>query len=246
MRECDWIVIPDKHPAIISNEVYEQVQNLLQQSRERQSKNQDTLHISGKIVKCGCCGYGLRYSGSNNPPRYHCVHMVSHPDAECHKMWIGANDLENAILTITKKQVEVITGSDGLTGFRKINAENRQIAGCENRIKVLSVQRQNCYERFMRGEIDRETFMETKNGLTAQIDDMSSQTDLLRQIARNKEAQDKVIAVAEEAMSADATIKDVVNALVEKVFVFPDNHLEIHWKFADFSKNNDTEGKQSA
>jgi hypothetical protein len=246
MRECDWIVIPDKHPAIISSEVYEQVQELLFQSKKRRNKNPDALHFTGAVFKCGHCGFGLRYSELANPPRYHCVHTVSLPDAACHKLKANAHELENALLTIIRKQAEVVIGSDDLAGLRKANGETRQMEDCENRIMGLAEQRQECYERFIRGEIDHDTFMETKSRYTAQIDDISSHAALLRQIARNKEAQNKIVAVAENVMDETATLKDIVNALVEKVFVFPDNHLEIHWKFADFIKNDDTEERLNA
>jgi len=243
MRECDWIVIPNKHPAIISNDVFEQVQKLLQRGNRGRSagkgqegENKDNVHFSGAIVKCGCCGYGLRYSKSANLLRYHCVHTLSLPDATCHKMKVSAFELENTLLAIIKKQVEAVIGSDDLTGFHKPNEETLKIADCENRIRALSARRQDCYERFMSGEIDRDTFMAMKNDYTAQIDDMVRQTALIRQIGRNREARRKIVATTKEVMSETVTVKDIVNALVEKVFVFPNNHLEIHWKFEDFMK----------
>lgn len=236
MRECDWIVIPDKYPAIISNDVFEQVQLLLQQHKKCRNKNPGALHFSGKIFKCGCCGYGLRYCDKANPPRYHCVHTLALPDAKCHKMKVNAFELENALLTIIKKQAEVVIGSDDLTRFRKTNEETLKMADCENRIRALSEQRQDCYERFLSSEIDRDTFMAMKNEYSAQIEGITNQTALLRQTGRDKETHNKVVTVTKEVMTETATLKDIVTALVDKVFVFPDNRLEIHWKFEDFTK----------
>ena len=151
-------------------------------------------------------------------------------------MRVSARELENALLTIIRKQAEVVIGSDDFTGFRKPTADSRKMADCENRIKELSEQRVNCYERFLSGEIDRNTFMAMKNEYTAQIESIDTQTALLRQIGRDKEAHNKIVTVTKEVMRETATPKDIVNALVEKVFVFPDKHLEIHWKFEDFTK----------
>ena len=75
-----------------------------------------------------------------------------------------------------------------------------------------------------------------KNEYTVQIDDINNQATLLRQIERDKAARSKIVTVTKEVMSETATLKDIVNALVEKVFVFPNSHLEIHWKFEDFTK----------
>jgi hypothetical protein len=236
IRECDWIVIPDKHPAIISSEIFEQVQLLLQQHKKRRNKNLNTSYFSGAVFKCGCCGYGLRYCEKANPPRYHCVHTLAFPDADCHKLKINASELESALLTIIKKQAEVVIGSDDLTGICKPIEETRKMADCDNRIKVLSVQRQNCYERFVGGEINREAFIAMKDEYTAQIEGMNNQIALLRQRERDREARNKIVAVTKEVMTETAALKDIVNALVEKIFVFPDKLLEIHWKFEDFTK----------
>jgi len=236
MMESDWIVIPDKHPAIISRDIYDQVQKLVRYGTERRKNtNPRDFLFNGKILKCGYCGYGLRYSDTGSTPYYHCVHTISIADAECHKMRVNAYDLDMAVLTTIKKQAEVVLGSGDLTGFRKINADTRQIAECESRIMEFSEQRQDCYERFVRGEIDRDTFMSVKSEYTAQIESLNAQAALFRQIGRDKEAQKKVAALAKEAMSETATPKDILNALVEKILVFHGNHLEIHWKFADFT-----------
>jgi hypothetical protein len=237
MRECDWIVIPDKHPTIISSDIFEQVQELLRTSRKRHMvKSAGKLYLGAKVIKCGCCGYGLYHSPQANPPYYYCKHTMPLLDAKCHKMKINASEIENALMTIIRKQAEVIIGSDDLTGFRKLNADEKKIADCESRIKALSEKRQNCYERFMSGEIDRDTFMEMKNDYSGQIEEINTQADLLRQIGRDKEAHGKIIAVAKDVMSETMTSIEIINALVEKVFVFPDKRLEIHWKFEDFMK----------
>jgi DNA invertase Pin-like site-specific DNA recombinase len=237
MRECDWIVIPGKHPAIISSDIFERVQDLLRTSKKRRKvSNAGELYLSAKVIKCGCCGYGLHYVRQANPPRYYCKHTLALPDAKCYKMKVNASELEHALLTIIRKQAEVVIGSDDLTGFRKPNEGTRKMTDCENRIKELSERRVDCYERFLRGEIDRDTFMSMKNEYTAQIDEINTQAALLRQIGRDKDAKSKIVAVAKEVMSETAATKDIVNALVDRVFVFPDKRLEIHWKFEDFMK----------
>ena len=236
MRECDWIIIPGNHPAIISDEVYEQVQILLDERKRRKTKNPNVSHLSGKVLKCGCCGYALHYSKLCNPSQYCCRHTIPLPDAECHRMKINTSELENTLLTIIRKQAEVVIGSDDLTCFHVPTDETRKMADCENRIKALSEKRQDCYERFLRGEIDRNAFIAMKNEYTEQIGEFNTQTALLRQIGRDKEARSRTAAFVKEVTNETATPKDIINALVEKVLVFPNNHLEIHWKFVDFTK----------
>ena len=150
-------------------------------------------------------------------------------------MKVSADDLESAVMTIIKKQAEVVLGSEDLTEFRKTNAGAQQRGDCERQINQIAEQRQQCDERFLSGEIERDAFQSLKTDYTAQIDKLNFQLSLLKQAERDKEADKKAAAAAKVALSEKATPKDIVNALVEKVFVFPDNRLEIHWKFANFA-----------
>lgn len=202
MMESDWIVIPGKHPAIISGDVFNQVQKLVRYGTERRKNvGQRDYLFSGGLLRCGCCGYGLRYCGKAKTPIYHCVHTLSVPEAECHKMKTNVRDLDEAVLATIKKQAETVLGSIDLTGLRKTGSETRQAADCECRAKELTAQRQDCYERFFNGEIDRDTFMAMKNEYSTQIDNMYRQAALIQQIGCDKDTQKNIAALATEALT---------------------------------------------
>jgi hypothetical protein len=65
---------------------------------------------------------------------------------------------------------------------------------------------------------------------------LNNQLAVLKQSERDKLANEKVAKIAETALSESATPKDIVNALVEKVLVSPNNRIEIRWKFANFAE----------
>ena len=230
--KSEWVRIPDKHPAIIDKEVFEQVQAIRAVSRKNMNRREYLL--SGKTA-CGCCGFALSYNDYNINRTYRCMKTHADPAAECHKMKVSADNLENAVMTIIRKQAEVVLGSEDLSEFRKAKAGARQMDDCEKQINQLAEQRQQCYERFLTGEISRDTFQLLKADYTAQIGRLNNQLALLKQAERDKEADKKAATAAKGAMSETATPRDIVNALVEKVLVFPGNHIEIHWKFANFA-----------
>jgi hypothetical protein len=131
----EWIIIPDKHPAIVSQEIFEQVQ-----------------------------------------------------------LKVSTADVEDAVMAIIKKQAEVVLNCADLSGLRKTTVNNNQFDG--------SVVQLNSVE----------------------------------QAARRQEADNKTAALAKNALSETAEPKDIVDALIEKVFIFPNNHIEIHWKFENFAE----------
>jgi len=232
--KSEWIRIPGKRPAIVSEEVFEQVQAIRADSRKHMRRREYLL--SGKTA-CGCCGHALSYNDSGANHTYRCMHTHADPAAKCHKMKINANELEIAVMAIIRKQAETVLACDDLSDFRKMSVGERQVYDFEKQINQLAEQRQKCYERFMSLEIDRDTFRSLKEDYTARIAVLTSQLAVIRQTERDKDANMKVAALAKDALSDKATPKDIVNALIDRVLVFPGNRLEIHWKFANFAEN---------
>ena len=170
--KSEWIIIPDMRPAIIDKEVFAEVQKIRSQSRKNMRKR-DYL-LSGK-VSCGCCGYALYYSESTNPPTYRCAHTHADTSAACYKMKCRSDELEDAVMTVIKKQAEVVLNSDDLSGFRKTSVGGELLNGSvvplnndviKQQINMLSKERQECYERFINLEIDRDTFQTQKADYT--------------------------------------------------------------------------------
>jgi len=236
----EWIIIPDKYPAIVSKEVFGQVQTLRSGKRKMQPHN---YLLKGKIV-CGTCGYSMVYDNKTTLPTYRCMKTHANPNAACHKLKVSSDEIDDAIMTIIKKQAEVVLNSDDLSGFRKKIKGGNLLDGAflnsddiERQINLLAKERQECYEKFVGLEIDRDTFRAMKADYTKRIDRLTQQLALSEQAARKHETDKKSASVAKDALDETAQPKDIVDALVEKVLVFPGNNIEIHWKFANFAEN---------
>lgn len=230
--KSEWIVIPDMHPPIISKELFHKVHGVFEQNKRKNMRRRNYL-LQGKI-SCGCCGYALSYSDAGFN-KYVCPHSRTNATTDCRKINVYAHELEEAVMTIIKKKAELVLESGDLSGLRKIDKGEKRVADCENQIRQCVEQRQNLYEQFIQGEIDRDDFNKLKDDCAAQIDKLNNRLSLYKQSERDKQANKKAVALASEALSETANPQDIVNAFVEKVMVFPNNHLEIHWKFVNFT-----------
>jgi DNA invertase Pin-like site-specific DNA recombinase len=228
----EWIVTPNHHPAIISKDVFDEVQKIRANVRKN-IQRRDYLLI-GKVA-CGCCEYALSYGESVNPPIYYCPRTHADPTADCHKMKCSSVELEGAVMAMIRKQAEVVLGSGDLSEIHKKGDFKRKTADCEKQINLLLERRQNIYEQFVLNEINCDDYTAQKNECSVQIERLNNQLAILKQAERDKSANEKVSVIAKTALSETATPKDVVNALVEKVLVFPNNRIEIRWKFANFT-----------
>jgi DNA invertase Pin-like site-specific DNA recombinase len=240
--KSEWIRMPDNHPAIISKDIYDRVQEIMAGSRKKMSRREYLLY--GKTT-CGCCGFALSYTDHSLNYTYRCTHTHADPVAECHKMIVSAPELEEAVMSIIRKQAEVVLNSGDFSGFRKAASDDKRTNGVavqsdygelEKQINLLTKQRQHYYEQYINLEIDRDAFISLKTELNIQIDCLVNQVSAFKQMARKKDAANKVAALAKDALSTTAAPKDIVDALVEKVLVYPGFHLEIHWKFAHFAE----------
>lgn len=227
-----WIIIPDKHPSIVSKEVFEQVKTLISQGKRKMQPHNYLL--KGKIV-CGSCGHAMIYGNTTTQPMYRCMKTHADPTAACHKLKVSAAEVENAIMTIIKKKAELVLESGDLSELSKTNTDEKRIYECEKQIHQYVEQRQSYYEQFIQGEIDRDAFNALKDECSAQLEKLNTRLALLKQAERDKQASKKMSALAKEALSETATPQDVVNALVDKILVFPNDRIEIRWKFVDFA-----------
>jgi len=231
--KSEWVKIPNKHPAIIGKEVFEQVQ-LIRTKSKRKMIRRDYL-LSGKVV-CGCCGIALSYYNNSQICVYRCMKTYADPAAACHKLKQNADVLEGAVMAIIKKQAETVLASDDLSNFRKMDDSEWLREDYLKQINQLVGQRQECYEKFVGSEIDRDMFQNMMADYASQIDRLNNQLSFIKQADHDSEEKKKCEALAETALSETASQKDIVDALVEKVLVFPNNHVEIRWKFANFAE----------
>ena len=144
------------------------------------------------------------------------------------------HEVEDALMTIIKIQAGLILESEDLTELRK-NNKNGQTAEYEKQIKLLSEQRQKVYEQFITGDIDRDTHRTIKADLTAQIDRLKGMVSIIKQSELDSHVKRNTAEQAKAVLSDTLTPREIVDALVEKVRVFPNDHIEIDWKFAGFS-----------
>ena len=245
--QSDWIIIPDKNPSIVDKALYDEVQAILKSDRAKwkNTRPRDYL-LRGDIVKCGCCGYALAYDGSTANTTYRCYHTLAEQSAECHKLKVQAVELDEVVLTIIRKQAEVVLNSGDLTKLRIVGADGKRISDYKKEVQECIERRQHDYERFVLREIERDAYNDIKKDCSERLERLNNQIAILRQAERDKQSGIKAAEIAKHALNEAATPREIVESLVDKVFVFPGKKVEIRWKIADFANTERTEGIRNA
>ena len=150
-------------------------------------------------------------------------------------MKINVRELDDVVLTIIRKQAEVVLGCDDLSALRRISTDANNISDYENLIRRQEEQHREYYEQFIQQEIDRETYQSLKKNCAAHIGRLKNQLASLKQAERDKAMNIKTTALAKAALCESANPREIVDALIDKVYVSPENHVEIIWKVVDFA-----------
>jgi hypothetical protein len=232
--KSEWIIIPDKHPAIVSKKAFEQVQAINSQGKRKMQPHNFLLR--GKIV-CGTCDRAMIFGNTTTPPMYRCMQTHANPEAACHKLKVATTEVDEAVMSIIKIQAGIILASEDLTDLRKPGNGKEQLAEHEKQTRQLGEQRQTVYEQFITGKIDRDAYRSIKSGITAQIDRLKNKISAIKQSEIDSNAKQAVAEQAKAVLGEGMTPQDIVDALIKKVHVFPNNHLEITWKVSGFAEN---------
>lgn len=224
--ESEWIKIPDHHTPIISKELFEQAKARIRKFSVNKKPREYVL--KGKVY-CGCCDHALN---RRNDILYACEYGRIAPDRECKDVSIRVEDLERTVFDTIRSQAQCFVDTDADI---KVRAEKSalELNGYEQKLKLLQESKRELYEQYILGILDIDTYKSKKAELEIQLADMKHLCSVVADKAKTaQEDYEESIKNAEIAASidgADSLTKALVDKLVERVYVFPNNRIEIKY-----------------
>lgn len=228
-----WYIIPDHHPAIVDKALFDKVQETVCHFSQPHKKKRDYL-LKG-IVFCGCCDHALSYVASKQP-YFHCRRSQAYETGPCHDLKINAEELEQVIFQTLKAQLETVlsVGANGTICLDTVVAERTEY---EKQIDSLEDSKQSLFEKYVMGEIDVETYKSEKAACDTSILKAKNAYAAIAAQAKKKQEeqvrQSRHMEIANAITDVDCLTPELVNLLIEKVYVFPDKRIEILYKIQD-------------
>ena len=227
-----WYIIPDHHPALISEALFEQAKQGIRRYSIPNKKQHDYL-LKGKVI-CGCCGHSLSRV-MQKTPYYHCRHSEADSAMRCYGMRIGIAELEQLIFSILQKHMEI--GSTGAKQVKNLTSAPDSLSQYEEQITAIQDSKMRLYETYLSGEISVEEYKAQKEALDATlIKAKSAHTTLTAQAKQAQKDHSEQVqrqAIIQEIASVDSLNAALADTLIEKVLVFPDKRIEIIYKIKD-------------
>jgi hypothetical protein len=226
-HESDWVVVPDKIPAIISKDEYDKVAEIMANRGKRVFKQRDYL-LRGNLVKCGCCGYAMSFDRT----LFRCYHTAADPNTKCHKFKVDVKEIDKIVLTLIRQKSESVLVSADLSGFRGKSDIEQKICDVEKLLTEHTAQRQLDYERFVIGEISRDEHAKLKADSILKLDRLNFQLSAMKSELEASNANSKSVATAKNVLGGTLGERELVETLIEQVRVYPDKQVDIIWKIS--------------
>ena len=162
----DTIVVKGKHEAIVSEKVFDEVQELLKLGgREKNSKNNKYL-LAG-LLKCKLCGhnyvgvYGDWYSGN---AAYGChLKRLKTTDKEiyggqdCNSGNIKKEFIEKIVMEELRKLIHSLKSIDNISNI-EVEVEGKEDTNLEKEILILEKKIETLLEVYLEGDISKENY----------------------------------------------------------------------------------------
>lgn len=228
-----WYIIPDHHPAIVDKALFDKVQTTQRHYSMPSKKKRDYL-LKG-IVFCGCCGHALS-AVAKKKTYYYCRRSQANDNSPCHDLKIYSEDLEQLIFQTLKAQLKAVLSfdADGTICLDTVLAKRTEY---EEQIEALEDSKQSLFEQYVMGEIDVETYKSEKAACDAAIlRAKNAYAAIAAQAKKKQEEQAQQFSrteITKAITDADVLTPELVNLLIEKVYVFPGKRIEIAYKVQD-------------
>ena len=242
MDSEDWIVRENMHEAIISKEDFSQVQNRLSSNAKNISRERKQFHILQDKVYCGKCHHKMSYTvyyGKNDG--YCCSYRYKEKDCGCMKGKIQALILEE----IVSKEIHLYTESFLEKEQTRMVEQRVRESICESLLerkkKLKAEQKKNkiskmqCYERHKQGIIEKEEYLSKREFLTQRVKNIEQEILIIEDKIQENTALGHHLNVDKlrEAVAKGELVLDWINEVIDKIYVYDKDTVEIVWKFEE-------------
>ena len=245
----DWIVVPDTHEAIIAKEDWNRAQSLFS-NHVHTGRNFETDIFAG-LLKCSECRRCMNKKTYRNPNKtyiyYKCATRDRLKKASCQSHTINRNRLYDAVLLTLQKMSEAAVKAENIEKrLRELPKRKDRQESLELSLKLLKKELEKekeagleLYPDFKSGILTKEEYLELKTRSLSKKEALEEKVKEAEKALRDNESKEKNLFF--EAFKKYGTITELsrpmLSELVEEIIIFPDEEIEINFKFRDAYKD---------
>lgn len=236
-------IIPGTHEALISRELYYLAQTTIKSNHKKKPVSQRNP-LTSKLV-CGCCGSRLGKGKAKNKT-WLCVKARYTSSLGCQDIRADEEQMKGIILRAIQQQCALVDLSlQEQRMYQKANKSELELLEDEvrrlqRRHEAIELQKRELLEAVLEDNLSRSDYATKKQVLISKDSALTGKLAVLQKQVSELAASNQKVEQIQDAASMVSQYKgiqeltpEVMNALVDKVIVYPDNRVHIEWKFAD-------------
>jgi hypothetical protein len=217
--------------------MWSEVQKLWGKQSKRTKPNTDENVFLRKIF-CGRCGFAMRRARSGkNSFLYRCDSRQRYGKDDCTLISISETKLKSILLRNLCKRAAVYCRDIVIPVKTETVKEPSELSGVRTELSRVTGFLKGLYESLVSGDLTRSEYADMKQDYEIRIADLTERERVLTENARELHMNQIAVNKASGALGAVSLITDLtaetVDALINKILIFEDKRIEIHYKFTD-------------
>ena len=241
--QSEWIVVPNTHEAIVSEELFASVQERFSAPARIRTEAAENRPLMGK-VKCGVCRHVMRRSKSTPAMvYYYCGSHQYVADSNCPKDRLYEASLIQTVLSVIHKQMEVMLDMARFFDRVKTQSHNdittltEQIRQFQAALSKLKASKVRIYEKYKDGALDRNSYTSQKADIGKQIAETESQIVKLETALQNRYQENRQpVSIIESFRRHEGFTelsKEMADELIDSIYIYGSETIEIVWNHMD-------------
>ena len=243
----EWIVVKNTHEAIISNEDYEKVQEILKE-RNYERKPASNLTIYYGKIKCADCGTGMCKMeddrGKNFLSHYYCRNYKT-TSSHCSPHKIKTSELNHLVLQTILIQVKLVLNLEKAINKLKDNGKEKEIENnynsnietLERNIDKYKRLKKKSYEDWKLNNITREEFEIYSIDYDKRIENFKNEIEVVNKIykenLKNIKKDNYWIEHFKRNKKIKALSREIIYELIDCIYVHEGGNITIKFKYQD-------------
>jgi DNA invertase Pin-like site-specific DNA recombinase len=241
--KSEWIVVPNTHEAIVSEELFASVQERFSAPARIRTEPAEIRPLMGK-VKCGVCQHVMRRSNSPSATAYYyCESHQYVADSTCTKDRIPEVSLIQTVLSVIHKQIETMLDMEQFFDRVKTQSHNdittltEQIRQLQAVLAKLKASKVKAYEKYKDGALDRDSYRSQKADIGKEIAETESQIVGLETSLQSRYLENgQPISIIESFKRYEGFTelsKEMADELIDSIYIYGNEAIEIVWNHKD-------------
>jgi DNA invertase Pin-like site-specific DNA recombinase len=231
----DLVITPNTHEGIVNRELFAAVQ--AKKGKSFRAKECVALNIFSKKLFCGHCGSSIQREKRQNKvcATYFCKTRRYHGRDACFLVRINEAELKKQVLELIRTQALCFAELHDSHQSKRNTPIPDELKQIGQELRRVSGFLKGLYESLMDGDITNEEYTDMKLGYEAKIKTLKAQEQQARSNVRKKYLAESARHLAGNVLANISSTEDltaeVIDALIERIQLFEDRHIEVKFKF---------------